>query len=371
MATRNIPTGASFAALALLSCLGLGALAPGNPGTPQTPNRTGDRRIEPPPAAFTSDVQRASSTEPVEAGSRDFERALRQQAETDRAWREASQGSMRMDKITYRSRVGDLDIPAFVFQPLAPAGARTQPAIVWVHENIRGHLFEHFIPYVREAVTRGFVIIAPEYRGSIGYGQKLFDAIDYGGAEVDDVVTAVGILRARYTSVDPARIGVIGWSHGGLIALLGVFRNPTSFRAAAAIVPVTNLFQRLAWKGEEQLRASIDPHNRLGGLPAERRQVYRDRSPLFHVDLLQIPLLVHIAENDQDVNIEEAQPLVDALRARKAELAETKVYKNPIGGHLFDRRVDLRTLQPENSPEQVDSWNRVWAFFERQLGTRR
>jgi dipeptidyl aminopeptidase/acylaminoacyl peptidase len=371
MATWSTDAARSLSAVALLSCVGLGALSPRDPGNLDPANRAGNRSAEFPRAAVSSDAQRPALGEPVDTGSRDFERALRQQATTDRAWREASEGFMRLDKITYRSRVGDLDIPAFVFQPLTSAAVRTQPAIVWVHENIRGHLFEHFIPYVREAVSRGFVVIAPEYRGSIGYGQALFDAIDYGGAEVDDVVRAVGILRARYASVDPARIGVIGWSHGGLIALLGVFRNPTSFKAAAAIVPVTNLFHRMAWKGEDQLRASIDPHNRMGGLPSERRQVYRDRSPLFHVDQLKIPLLVHIAENDEDVNIEEAQPLVDALRARKPELAETRVYRSPAGGHLFDRLVDLRTLTPENSPEQVDSWNRVWAFFERQLAPRR
>ena len=66
-------------------------------------------------------------------------------------------------------------------------------------------------------------------------------------------------------------------------------------------------------------------------------------------------------------SIEEAMPLIDALRARKPTLAETKVYENPPGGHLFDRRVDPRTLQPENTPEQADSWRRVWSFFERQL----
>jgi len=53
----------------------------------------------------------------------------RDQAATDRAWKTASDGFMRMEKITYRSRVGDLDIPAFVFQPLAPAAPKTRPAL--------------------------------------------------------------------------------------------------------------------------------------------------------------------------------------------------------------------------------------------------
>ena len=309
---------------------------------------------------------RSNSVEPLDNASPDFGRMRLEQAATDRAWLAAAEGFMRMDKITFRSRAGDLDIPAFVFQPLQRRPARTSPAIVWVHENIRGHLYEHYIPYVREATARGYVVIAPEYRGSIGYGKRLYDAIDYGGAEVDDVVDAAVTVASRFPDVDPARVGIVGWSHGGLIALLAVFRNPTTFKSAAAIAPVTNLFQRVAWKGDK-LRRAIDPQNRFGGSPSERRGVYIERSPLFHVDKLQIPLLVHIAENDEDVNIEEAMPLIDALRARKPGLEDTKVYKRPPGGHLFDRRVEGGTWQPENSAEQVDSWNRVWAFFQRTL----
>jgi dipeptidyl aminopeptidase/acylaminoacyl peptidase len=210
-------------------------------------------------------------------------------------------------------------------------------------------------------------VIAPEYRGSIGYGKRFYDAIDYGGSEVNDVVAAAGVLALRYPAVDPARIGVIGWSHGGLITLLSVFRSPSTFRAAAAMVPVTNLFHRLARKGVDRQRRAIDPQNRFGGSPWERPDVYRDRSPLFHVDRLQVPLLVHVTENDEDVNIDEAMQLVDALRARKPNLSEIKIYRNPPGGHTFDRRVNPVTWQPENTPDQRDSWDRVWAFLESRL----
>ncbi len=303
----------------------------------------------------------------VRGESPDFDRLVRQQARTDQAWRAASDGYMRMEKITYRSRSGDLDIPAFVFQPLNERPRRRRPALVWVHEDIRGHLYEHYIPYIREATAKGYVVIAPEYRGSVGYGQAFYDAIDYGGREVDDVVTAVDVLRSKYPQVDPGRIGIIGWSHGGLIALLSIFRNPKTFDAAAAIVPVTNLLERLDRKGVEKQRALIDPANRFGGPPAEQPQVYRERSPLFQVDRLRIPLLVHVVRNDEDVNIEEDMPLVQALRAEKPRLAVTKVYDHPIGGHTFDRRVNMRTWQPENTPEQRDSWTRVWTFLGRTL----
>lgn len=312
-------------------------------------------------AAFPAAQQPQIRTPP------DFERMLRQQAETDANWRAASVGFMQLEKIVYRSSVGDLDIPASVFRPLKLHGPRSHPALIWVHENIRGHLYEHYIPYVREATARGYVVIAPEYRGSIGYGQALYDAIDYGGAEVDDVVTAVSVLNTKYPEVDPTRLAIVGWSHGGMIALLSVFRNQDVFKAAVAMVPVTNLFHRLASKGDERQRQLIDPQNRFGGPPWEKPAVYRERSPLFHVDKLQVPLLVHLADNDTDVTIDEGLQLVDALRARKPALAETKVYQSPPGGHTFDRRVDPKTWEPEDTPAQRDSWNRVWGFLDWNL----
>ena len=76
---------------------------------------------------------------------------------------------------------------------------------------------------------------------------------------------------------------------------------------------------------------------------------------------------MHVAENDEDVNIDEAMQLVDALRARKPALAEIKVYSSPPGGHTFDRRVRPRTWQPENTPDQRDSWERVWRFLDSRL----
>jgi len=318
---------------------------------------------------FAIGIAALSSSAATSDQTPNFEGQLELQRHTDERWRAASAGYMLMEKISYRSRVGDVDVPAFVFIPFGPAPPRGRPALVWVHEDIRGHLYEHYIPYIRDATARGYIVIAPEYRGSIGYGRAFYDAIDYGGREVDDVVTAVDVLRRRYPQVDCQRIGIIGWSHGGMIALLSVFRNPSMFHAAAAIVPVSNLIDRVERKGIDKQLALIDPSNRFGGPPQVRPEVYRERSPLFQVDKLQIPLLVHIARNDMDVNIEEDLPLVEALREHKAGLAVTKVYDHPIGGHTFDRRVNKTTWEPENNPDQLDSWKRVWRFFDRPLGS--
>jgi dipeptidyl aminopeptidase/acylaminoacyl peptidase len=298
-----------------------------------------------------------------------IDRDLQRQVQTDATWKTAMDGVLRMEKITYKSKVGGLDIPAFVFRPLKMRGAKGHPALVWVHPDIRGHLYEYYIPYVKEAVARGFIVIAPEYRGSYGYGKEFYDAIDYGGAEVEDVNTAVDYLKA-IPEVDPARIGIIGWSHGGMITLLAIEREPALYKAAVAMVPVTNLFQRLAWNGVEQRLCAIDPQNRTGGLPSQKHDEFKRRSPIYQIDNVQIPLLVHITKNDQDVVIEEAMQLIDALRARKPNLAETKIYETPVGGHLFDRQVDPKDTQgyaPLNTPEQIDSWKLVWAFLDRNF----
>jgi dipeptidyl aminopeptidase/acylaminoacyl peptidase len=168
--------------------------------------------------------------------------------------------------------------------------------------------------------------------------------------------------------VDPDRVGMMGWSHGGYITLLSLFRDSHPFKAGAAIVPVSNLIFRLSFKGPNYQR-SFSTQKEVLGLPFERREEYVRRSPVFHVDKLQVPLLVHVATNDADVNFEEAQQIVDALRSRKPDLAETKVYVDPAPGrssrgHTFSRRVNPDTLEREDSPAQRDSWNRTWVFFE-------
>jgi dipeptidyl aminopeptidase/acylaminoacyl peptidase len=300
----------------------------------------------------------------------DFERDINARQETERRYAEASKGVMDFQKVSYRSSVGDMDVPAYLFQPLERRGARGHAALVWVHGGVHGNWGLNMFPFVKDAVERGYVVICPDYRGSIGYGEKHHNAIDYGGYEVDDVMSAVHYLKTL-AHVDGERLGIMGWSHGGYITLLSVFRDVTPFKAASAMVPVTNLVFRLSYKGPGY-QHGFSTQSRIQGLPFEKRATYIERSPLYHVDKLRIPLLVHVATNDTDVDFVEDQQIVDALRSRKPDLAETKVYVDPTpgpasGGHTFNRRTNMSTLERDDSPEQRDSWNRVWTFFEWHL----
>ena len=310
------------------------------------------------------------SDRPEDHPEADYARHIAAKARTDSIYEARSKGVMQYSKVRYRSAVDGMEIPAYVFAPLAPRGARGHAAMVWVHGGVHGNWTESYLPFVIEAVQRGYVVIAPEYRGSTGYGVAHHEAIDYGGKELDDVLTAVDHLKLL-PYVDPDRIGVMGWSHGGFIAAHLLFRQRTPFRAGVAMVPVTNLVFRLSYKGPRYQR-SFSTQRGIQGLPFEKREEYIARSPLYRVDSLSVPILVHVATNDRDVDFVEAQQLIDALRARKPELAETKVYVDPTegpssGGHTFNRRVNPETLLRDDSPEQKDSWDRTWAFLEKWL----
>ncbi len=177
--------------------------------------------------------------------------------------------------------------------------------------------------------------------------------IDYGGKEVDDVLSSVDYL-ATLPYVDAKRLGIMGWSHGGFITSHILFRDDNPFKAGAAIVPVTNLVFRLIGP-RPGLRARLRGGEGIQGLPFEQNcgpnhdrdciDIYLERSPVFHVENLKVPMLVHVATNDCDVFFREDQQMVYTLRALKPNLAETKIYKDPpVGphgcGHTFSRRVN-------------------------------
>jgi len=297
--------------------------------------------------------------------NRNHDHDVRVKLVTDSIYRSRAPGAYDFEKITYRSSIGDLDIPGYLFRPETPAPSGKRPVLIWVHGGVHGDWSAGYLPFVIAAVARGYIVVAPDFRGSTGYGEAFHDAIDYGGYEVDDVISAVDYLRARVPEADLDRVAIMGWSHGGLIASLAVFRPDHPFRAAVAMVPVSNLIFRLAYKGPIY-QALFSTQARIQGLPHERRDVYVERSPVYHVDQLEVPMLVHVATNDEDVDFVEAELFVNALRAKKPLLAETHAYVNAPGGHTFNRLVDgnLRVIE---TVELRDSWDRTWAFLERAL----
>ena len=333
--------------------------------------RAGAQQQQRPQQQVVMDTARARmlyiSNRPEDHPPANWEAQIAGKKRTDSIYTARSAGVMDFKKISYKSTADGMEIPAYLFQPLTKRGAKGHAAMIWVHGGVHGDWGTGMFPFVREAVQRGYVIIAPDYRGSTGYGEAHYRAIDYGAKEVDDVVSAVEYLKTL-PYVDQDRLGMMGWSHGGFITAHSLFRQQHPFKGGAAIVPVTNLVFRLSYKGPGYTR-SFSTQQAIQGMPFEKQEEYIKRSPLYHVENLKVPILVHVSTNDEDVNYVEDQQLVWKLMALKPDLAETKVYYDPAPwggsvGHAFSRRVDSQTLERVDSPAQIDSWNRTWTFFD-------
>ena len=297
------------------------------------------------------------------------DRDIKSRMATDSAYEARAKGVVEFKKVTYKSRADGLEIPAYLFAPLVknPAG---HAALVWVHGGVHSNWGLSMWPFVREAVQKGYVVITPNYRGSTGYGNDFHRKIDYGGMEVDDVYSSIDYLKTQ-SYVDMDRLGMMGWSHGGFITSLNLTREGQPFRAGVAMVPVTNLIFRLSDHGPGYQR-DYAAEEGIKGLPFENVPEYIRRSPTFHFDKLNVPLLAHVATNDCDVYFRENQQFIYTLRALKPDLSETKIYVNPPQGgggcgHTFNRRVNASSTERDDTPEQIDSWNRVYTFFEWNL----
>jgi dienelactone hydrolase len=333
---------------------------------------TATARTPRPPITDTARVRQlfVSKTPAELAGcGANCDRHVRERQSTDSAYEARARGLMEFRKVTYKSRVDGLEIPAYLFAPLTKT-TTGHAALVWVHGGVHSNWALSMWPFVKEAVERGYVIITPNYRGSTGYGNDFHRLIDYGGKEVDDALSSVDFLKSL-PYVDMNRLGMMGWSHGGFITALNLFRDQQPFRAGVAMVPVTNLIFRLSDHAPSYAR-DFAAEEGIQGLPFENIAEYIKRSPVFHIDKLTVPMLVHVATNDCDVYFRENQQFVYTLRALKPELAETKIYVNPPQGaggcgHTFNRRVNASSTARDDTPEQIDSWNRTWTFFDWNL----
>ena len=228
-----------------------------------------------------------------------------------------------------------LIIRAYTFIPKDLDRSKKQPLIVYAHQGIHANFDTRDLHIIRELVQQGYSIIAPDYRGSTGYGRQFYEQIDYGGLEVDDVYNATLWMLEAYGFLDPERVGMIGWSHGGFITLMNVTSHPKTYAVAYAGVPVSDLVARMGYE-PESYRAQYSAPYHIGKTVREDIAEYRKRSPVNHVKELETPLLVHGNTNDEDVNILEIEHLLDSLRASGKKF-EYKIYENAPGGHYFNR----------------------------------
>mgnify|MGYP006266819743 FL=1 len=228
-----------------------------------------------------------------------------------------------------------LRFQTYMFFPKDIDTSGKYPLLVLPHGGVHSNFNTFYTHIVRELVSQGYVVVAPEYRGSTGYGRGFYKHIDYGGLEVEDVFSARNYMLENYDFLDKNRVGILGWSHGGLITLHNIFEHPDSYKVAYAGVPVSDLIARMGYKTQRYRELySADFH--IGKTAYEDVNEYRRRSPAWNAQKLETPLLVHTNTNDGDVNVLEVEHLINALKAYDKDF-EYQIYEDIEGGHSFDR----------------------------------
>ncbi len=228
-----------------------------------------------------------------------------------------------------------LQFYTYVFIPKTIDPAKKYPLIVLPHSGIHADFSTYYAHIVKELIAQEYIVVSAEYRGSTGYGKDTYENIDYGGLENEDVLASRDYMVENYSIVDESRIGIIGWSHGGMISLMNILRYPEKYNVAFAGVPVSDLESRLG-SHDPSYTAYFTSKYHIGESIKENPEEYKRRSPSNYASLLEKPLLIHTNTNDNDVYVEEVIAMIDSLKANN-KIFEYKIFENSSGGHGFDR----------------------------------
>lgn len=224
---------------------------------------------------------------------------------------------------------------SYVFIPKDIDYDKKYPLMVFPHGGVHSNFNTYYTHIIKELMAQQYIVVAAEYRGSTGYGRAMYEKIDYGGLEVEDVNASREYMLNNYDFVDKNRVGIMGWSHGGLIALFNIFDHPENYKVAYAGVPVSDLIARMGYKSQSYRDLySVDYH--IGKTANDNVEEYRRRSPAWNAHKLQTPLLIHTNTIDADVNVLEVEHLIKSLKAEAKDF-EYEIYQDVPGGHSFDR----------------------------------
>jgi len=259
-----------------------------------------------------------------------------------------------MKPVQYTSRDG-LTIRGYLTVP-AGAEAENLPVVVNPHGGPWARDAWGFNPEVQFLANRGYAVFQPNFRGSTGYGKEFWQASfkEWGGKMQDDITDGVEWLIDEGIA-DPERIGIYGGSYGGYATLAGLTFTPELYTCGVDYVGVSNIFTWLEafppyWK------PFLEMVYEMVGNPETDKEMLEAVSPFFHVDKIQVPLLVAQGANDPRVKQEESDQIVEALKSRGIDVPYM-VKENE--GHGFG-----------NEENRFDFYRAMETFLGKYLGGR-
>ena len=232
-----------------------------------------------------------------------------------------------VERFAYVSSDG-APIEGFVLYPPVYKKGRKYPGLLSIHGGPMGQFSYGFSAEEQLLASEGYVVIMPNPRGSSGYGQKFLSAIyqDWGGIDYEDVVASMDHAIGEGW-VDPDRIGVFGWSYGGMMTN-HVITKTDRFKAAITGASAT-LY--MANYGHDQYQRWWEEELGLPWLE-ENRDKWDRISPFFKLENVRTPTLIVGGEDDWNVPIQNSEQLYIALK-RQGVPTELVVY--PAQGHVF------------------------------------
>ena len=250
--------------------------------------------------------------------------------------------------VHYPSKDGKWQISAFVYVPYNAEKNGQNAAIVYIHGGPTSQTINTFNRNIQYLVNQGYFVIAPNYRGSSGYGKEFEDAnlFDMGGGDLQDVISAAEWIK-KTGFIDPKKVAVMGGSYGGYLTMMAVTKAPDLWAAGVPIVPFVNWFTEI--ENEDPLLRQYDLATM--GDPMKDKARLQERSPINFVDQIKAPLLLLAGGNDPRCPKTEAEQVASAIKKRNG-VAELKVYENE--GHGFAKM--------EN---QIDAYTRVADFLKK------
>jgi dipeptidyl aminopeptidase/acylaminoacyl peptidase len=244
-----------------------------------------------------------------------------------------------------------LEVPAFVYRPERAHDAGPAPVVVVIHGGPESQYRPNFTPLTQYLVSRGFAVVAPNVRGSTGYGRR-YQHLDDVDKRLDSVRDLAGLhdWLATQDDLDETRAALYGGSYGGYMTLMGLVMQPGRWAAGVDIVGMSNLVTFLentaSWRRAFRERE-------YGSLEHDR-DVLVEASPITHIDRLQAPLFIVHGANDPRVPLSEAEQLHEVLE-EKGVRSELLVYEDE--GH------GLAKL-----PNRIDAYPRIADFLHEVLG---
>jgi dipeptidyl aminopeptidase/acylaminoacyl peptidase len=245
-----------------------------------------------------------------------------------------------VDPSTIRFASGDgQEIEALLFTPHDVKPGEGRPGLVYVHGGPTWQVERGWLPEIQHLVGAGYTVLAPNFRGSTGYGRD-FDRAndqDWGGGDLDDCVAAAAELR-RLAWIASDRIGIWGGSYGGYMTLLALGKHPDVFQAGVDLYGSSD---------EATLWMQSDTPGRRGieeevGVPLLDRERFRAGAPLHYVDRIKAPLLMLHGEDDRRVTLAQSEAMRTALD-RLGKVFEYHRYPGePHGFRKIDNWIDVQ-----------------------------